>query len=88
LLFTFLSCIFQAICGAIDLDSDVDSYGASEAGDVQAMDFVKDLMVTPPMTRGKAEIESDAPATLSKGICPRCLIKLLRAMDQGYFEKG
>jgi hypothetical protein len=50
------------------MDSDVDSYGTDEAGDVQAMNFVKDLIVTPPMTRGKAEIESDAPATVKRNL--------------------
>jgi hypothetical protein len=64
-----LPSIFQAICGAIDLDSDVDLYGIDEAGYVHAMDFVKDLIVTPPMNCGKAEIESDAHATVMMWYC-------------------
>jgi hypothetical protein len=47
---------------AIDVDSDVDSYNTDDADDFQSMEFVKDLIVTPPTTRGKAEVGSDVPA--------------------------
>jgi hypothetical protein len=56
LLFTFLYCFVQEISGAIDLESDVDSYGSDDIAVVETMRFVKDLIVTPPMTRGKDEI--------------------------------
>jgi hypothetical protein len=56
LLFTFLYCFVQEISGAIDLESDVDSYGSDDMAIVETMGFIKDLIVTPPMTRGKDEI--------------------------------
>jgi hypothetical protein len=68
LLFTFLYCFVQEISGAIDLESDADSYGSDDIAVVETMRFVKDLIVTPPMTCGKDEIESDVAVTL-KGIC-------------------
>ncbi|KAK2354069.1 replication protein A 70 kDa DNA-binding subunit C [Trifolium repens] len=48
--------INREISGAIDLESDVDSYGSDDIAVVETMGFVKDLIVTPPMTRGKDEI--------------------------------
>ncbi|KAK2405460.1 replication protein A 70 kDa DNA-binding subunit C [Trifolium repens] len=48
--------INREISGAIDLESDVDSYGSDDIAVVETMRFVKDLIVTPPMTRGKDEI--------------------------------
>jgi hypothetical protein len=61
-LFIFILVAFQAMSNAIDVDSDVDSYDTDDADDFQSMKFVKDLIVTPPTTRGKAEVGSDVPA--------------------------
>jgi hypothetical protein len=70
LLFTFLYCIVQEIFGAIDLESHVDSHGSDGTADVETMEFVKDFTVTltPPITHGKDEIESDVPVTVKRNL--------------------
>jgi hypothetical protein len=50
------------------LESHVDSYGSDGTADVETMEFVKDLIVTPPMTREKDEIESDVPVTVKRNL--------------------
>jgi hypothetical protein len=71
---------------AIDVDSDVDSYDTDDADDFQSMEFVKDLIVTPPMTHGKVEVGSDVLTTVKRNY-QRCLIKLLKA-KKCPFEKS
>ncbi|KAK2427748.1 hypothetical protein QL285_026309 [Trifolium repens] len=57
--------VMSEIFGAIDLESHVDSHGSDGTADVETMEFVKDFTVTltPPITHGKDEIESDVPVT-------------------------
>jgi hypothetical protein len=59
---------FQALFNSIDVESNVDSYGSDYDDDLQCMDFVDDLIVTPPMTRGKDEVGSDVPATVKRNL--------------------
>jgi hypothetical protein len=50
-------CFFQGISGCVDLDSDVDSIGTDSAGEVHAMEFARDVIVTPPMNSVKARMK-------------------------------
>jgi hypothetical protein len=50
-------CFFQGISGCVDLDSDVDSIGTDSAGEVHAMEFAMDVIVTPPMNSVKARMK-------------------------------
>ncbi|KAK2402024.1 replication protein A 70 kDa DNA-binding subunit E [Trifolium repens] len=61
-------CILIEIFGAIDLESHVDSYGSDGTTDVETMEFVKDFIVTAPITHGKDEIESDVPVTVKRNL--------------------
>ncbi|KAK2384164.1 replication protein A 70 kDa DNA-binding subunit C [Trifolium repens] len=58
----------KALFNSIDVESNVDSYGSDYDDDLQCMDFVDDLIVTPPMTRGKDEVGSDVPATVKRNL--------------------
>ncbi|MCI54624.1 hypothetical protein A2U01_0075874, partial [Trifolium medium] len=53
--------------GAIDLDSDGLSVD-TDVGDAQSLEFVKDLIVTPPTASEIDEVDSDAPFTVKRNI--------------------
>jgi hypothetical protein len=59
---------FQAISNAIDVESDVDSYDTDDADDFQSMEFVKYLIVTPRVTRGKVEVGSAVLTTVKRNL--------------------
>jgi hypothetical protein len=61
LLCSIVSCFFQGISGCVDLDFDVDSIGNDSVGEVQAMEFAKDVIFTAPMNSVKVEDESEVP---------------------------
>jgi hypothetical protein len=65
---SFILFAFQALSNVVDVESDANSYGSDYDDDLQCMDFVDDLIVTPPMTRGKDEVGSDAPATVKRNL--------------------
>ncbi|KAK2450397.1 hypothetical protein QL285_009516 [Trifolium repens] len=79
----------KAMSNAIDVDSDVDSYDTDDADDFQSMEFVKDLIVTPPMTHGKVEVGSDVLTTVKRNyqstdvvtIAPSCSILMCCVVD-------
>jgi hypothetical protein len=54
-------CVFQGIYGCVDLDSDVDSISNDSGGEVEAMEFAKDVIVTPPIRSVKVEDDGEAP---------------------------
>jgi hypothetical protein len=65
---SFILFAFHALSNAVDVEYDADSYGSDYDDVLRCMDFVDDLIVTPPMTRGKDEVGSDAPATVKRNL--------------------
>ncbi|WJX46286.1 hypothetical protein P8452_33105 [Trifolium repens] len=51
----------KGIYGCVDLDSDVDSISNDSGGEVEAMEFAKDVIVTPPIRSVKVEDDGEAP---------------------------
>ncbi|MCI48668.1 hypothetical protein A2U01_0069911, partial [Trifolium medium] len=53
---------------AIDLDSDSLSDDTDVGEDSQSLEFVKDLIVTPPTTGEKAEGKNDVASTVKRNL--------------------
>ncbi|KAK2444013.1 replication protein A 70 kDa DNA-binding subunit C [Trifolium repens] len=58
----------KGISGCVDLDSDVDSISTDSTGEVQAMEFARDVIVRPPMNSVKAQNESQGPSTMKRNL--------------------
>ncbi|MCI25540.1 hypothetical protein A2U01_0046731, partial [Trifolium medium] len=54
--------------GAIDLDSNGLSDDIDAGENAQSLEFVKDLIVTPPAASEIDEVDSDAPFTVKRNI--------------------
>jgi hypothetical protein len=52
----------------VDLDSDVDSISVDSAGEVHAMEFARDAIVTPPMNSVKTHNEIQGPSTVKRNL--------------------
>jgi hypothetical protein len=72
---------FQGITGCVDLDSDVDSGSNDSASEVQAMEFARDVIVTPPISSVKAPDDSQGPSTVKRN-----LIKSFDKVSDGKFK--
>ncbi|WJX45739.1 hypothetical protein P8452_32600 [Trifolium repens] len=51
----------KGMSGCVDLDSDVDSISNDSGGEVQAMEFATNVIVTPPIRFVKVEDDGEAP---------------------------
>jgi hypothetical protein len=53
---------------AFDLDSVGSSDDTDAGAEFQSIKFAKELIETPPMSRGKMAMESDVPATVKRNL--------------------
>jgi hypothetical protein len=65
---------------------DLEFYGTDAGDDFQSMEFVNDLIVTPPMSRGKDDIESNVPAAVKRNLSK--VFYIVSKCHQCSFEKS